>query len=147
MELAVGSTSSAWRKYFCPVVRSRMATPRTPSRLRSTALMVASSFCHSTCSFSWDACCAQAGTVPFTVTTSNARKKSLFSTVTSRVSAIIRPMGANVEKRQEQAIEPSCGRHDRSPYLVWNAQLSAMEEESQKGDNRIWHPPACGMLD
>src|SRR5207247_7028794 len=49
MELACGNTSSACRRYFCPVVRSSIATPRTPSRLRSTSAIEASSFCHNTC--------------------------------------------------------------------------------------------------
>src|SRR5207244_12567127 len=49
MELACGNTSSACRRYFCPVVRSSIATARTPSRLRSTSAIEAASFCHNTC--------------------------------------------------------------------------------------------------
>src|SRR5438477_2050896 len=49
MELACGNTSSACRRYFCPVVRSSIATPSTPSRLRSTSAIDASSFPHKTC--------------------------------------------------------------------------------------------------
>src|SRR5205085_5550156 len=37
---------------FCPVVRSRIATPSTPSREWSTSLIVDSSFCQRTCCFS-----------------------------------------------------------------------------------------------
>src|SRR5690348_18448089 len=58
IELAVGITSSACSQYLCPLDKSRIATANTPSSLPSTSLTVDPSFCHSTCSFSRESCCA-----------------------------------------------------------------------------------------
>src|SRR5256885_14364935 len=51
MVLAVGKVSSAFSAIELFVLRSRTYAPRTPSRLRDSAWMVASSFWRRRCSF------------------------------------------------------------------------------------------------
>src|SRR5580658_185104 len=52
MELACGNKSFACNRYLWPSVRSTIATPITPSRLRSTSRIDFSSFSQRTCCFS-----------------------------------------------------------------------------------------------
>src|SRR5215469_8618099 len=52
MELACGKTSFACSRYLWPSVRSRIATPITPSRPRSISPIEFSSFCQRACCFS-----------------------------------------------------------------------------------------------
>src|SRR5207237_274775 len=88
IELAVGMTSSACSKNFCPVARSRMATPITPSRWRSTSWTLASSFCQSICSFSRPVCCARAGAGAHKPTAMRARAIPRGNTFTSAFGII-----------------------------------------------------------
>src|SRR5205807_2586773 len=151
MELACAKTSSSCRNNFCPLVRSSIATPRTPSRLWSASRMVDPSFSHKAGCFALSAVWAAAWAVKLTET--RQRKKIAFTILSPArdeiVHAVYRVHSGEISSDMNQRVAKrarmkahfqnpaACSEHGRSrwtesqPWLVRKDEFSVLHSHSR----------------